>query len=451
MDECTAVMLATSCKTLRAKLIAPNTELGATIKANSKNICVIASKYGFVNLLKWTYSQGARMVDERILIELAALGNIEDVKWALSKGLKTQPWKIAREASKHSHFELAKWVCLQEAYVFLHGICPPAVQYSNIEVLEWTIRMSNNPQGVLDLVIPEAAERGLIIVLEWGERELMKYDLPSVELWKQAANYAAISGRTVVLNWLLNRCALSVLNPISICNAAISNKKLDILIWLKAQGSLQLNEESMRLAAINGDLGIVRFCHENDVSWPNHICQIAAEYGHLHIIRYAIVNGAPWRSEEEGQPLWKASFAVNAAKHGHLPILKWVRDEYGSISDGPWNINIYAIKPICKDDQERLLDWCYENGDIFKPEVNQLILKKSLKRSWIHVLEWLKRHNCFYWHDEYWISASISLDVLKWLVDKGGVSLSAAAFQNIINHAESADVIMWAKNSHKCG
>ena len=69
-------------------------------------------------------------------------------------------------------------------------------------------------------------------------------------------------------------------------------------------------------AARGGHLDVLRWARENGCAWNANTCAFAAEGGHLEVLRWARENGCEW----------DARTATYAARGGHLDVLRWARE-----------------------------------------------------------------------------------------------------------------------------
>ena len=94
---------------------------------------------------------------------------------------------------------------------------------------------------------------------------------------------------------------------------------------------------------------IVEYSHGNPALFEKHkifICEIAAEYGHLEVLKWARENGCPW-------DILTCTYA--AAKGGHLEVLKWARE-----NRCPWNI--WTCAYAAWGGHLEALKWARQNG-----------------------------------------------------------------------------------------
>ena len=64
------------------------------------------------------------------------------------------------------------------------------------------------------------------------------------------------------------------------------------------------------------------WARENGCPWDEKTCALAAEFGHLEMLKWARENGCPWDERT----------CSGAAEYGHLEVLKWAR-----ANDCPWD------------------------------------------------------------------------------------------------------------------
>jgi len=110
-----------------------------------------------------------------------------------------------------------------------------------------------------------------------------------------------------------------------------------------ARERLPVGRETCANAAEGGHLEVLKWARENGCPWDERTCANAAEGGHLEVLKWARENGCPWdegrartrrgrppRGAEVGArerlPVGRGRTCANAAKGGHLEVLKWARE-----------------------------------------------------------------------------------------------------------------------------
>ncbi len=121
-------------------------------------------------------------------------------------------------------------------------------------------------------------------------------------------DYAILNDQLDVLVWIKNNYSL----PKYVCSAAIENGKLEILKWLRKNGC-KFSNFSSRIAARNGHVSCLQYTHVNGCEWNSTICSNAARGGHLSCLKYARENGCEWDN----------NVCYFAKKYGHTELLSW--------------------------------------------------------------------------------------------------------------------------------
>ena len=88
------------------------------------------------------------------------------------------------------------------------------------------------------------------------------------------------------------------------------------------------------MAAEGGHLHVLKYAHEKGCPWNEGTCIAAAKGGHLNVLKYAHENGCPW--DEWFDDYYGTGSHISAcewaAKGGHLNVLKYARE-----NGCPWN------------------------------------------------------------------------------------------------------------------
>lgn len=100
-----------------------------------------------------------------------------------------------------------------------------------------------------------------------------------------------------------------------ICEDAATYGHLHVIKWARNIG-ISWDEWTCTAAAKQGDLDTLKWARENGCPWDEWTCAKAAFNGHLEVLKWARENGCPWDE-------WTTT---NAAKKGHADLLKWAID-----------------------------------------------------------------------------------------------------------------------------
>ncbi|CAM9772472.1 unnamed protein product [Laminaria digitata] len=88
-----------------------------------------------------------------------------------------------------------------------------------------------------------------------------------------------------------------------------------ILEWMLTSDRALDKERMCVVAAMGGKLSSLTWARANGCPWDIHVCSEAASKGYLEILIWAHRNGCPWHEK---------TYAYAAAA-GHLDILQWVQ------------------------------------------------------------------------------------------------------------------------------
>jgi hypothetical protein len=100
------------------------------------------------------------------------------------------------------------------------------------------------------------------------------------------------------------------------CYQAADTGNLALVRWLREVKKFDWNEFTINEAAQYGHLHIVKYCMEQKCPRTKLACACAAKSGHLDILKYLHENGAPWDS-------WTCYYA---RENNHLECLVYALD-----------------------------------------------------------------------------------------------------------------------------
>lgn len=152
------------------------------------------------------------------------------------------------------------------------------------------------------------AKRRWLNVLRWAH-------VHGMALLAVAGQMATHTGDLAMLKWLWSdeagngRCVWTS----SLCDVAADRGHLKVLKWLRANGC-EWREYTCEMAAGGGHLEVLKWLRRNGCEWDVRVCRAAAEKGHLRVLRWARQNGCPWDDQT----------TLMAATGGHLAVLRWV-------------------------------------------------------------------------------------------------------------------------------
>jgi len=105
------------------------------------------------------------------------------------------------------------------------------------------------------------------------------------------------------------------------CAGVAATNKLEFLKWAREVKHCEWDEKTITMAAVKGNLEMLRYCFSNDCPCDKkESCEQAAAGGHLDCLRFLFDKVQPSRETEE-------EAAVQAACGGHVDILKYFVEE----------------------------------------------------------------------------------------------------------------------------
>ena len=75
---------------------------------------------------------------------------------------------------------------------------------------------------------------------------------------------------------------------------AVKKGYLSTLQHMHSRGRLSRKKYLCEDAARGGHLEVLKWARENGCPWDEHTCTYAAEGGHLDVLQWALENGCPW-------------------------------------------------------------------------------------------------------------------------------------------------------------
>lgn len=204
-----------------------------------------------------------------------------------------------------------------------------------------------------------------------------------------------------------------------ICQNAALYGKLDVLKWARDKGC-DWDEFSCSNAAAGGHLDVLIWLHKNGCPWDGWTNILAIRGGHFEIFKYVFENGC----DDEGESY------ENAAFYGRLDILQFLRKN-SLILWGRW-VCAYAAD----GGQLTALKWLRENNCPW----DSLTCTNAAKRGYLDVLKWAHENNCpWTCFTSFSAARNNQLEVLKYL-HENGCDINK---QDCIDHSTDEDVIAY--------
>ena len=143
------------------------------------------------------------------------------------------------------------------------------------------------------------------------------------------------------ISWALEKCNEE---KERFCSRMALNGNLDLLKYLHENGC-PWDQSTCTCASLVGHLECLQYAHENECPWDEDTCKYAAEKGHLECLKYLHENGCPWDEDT----------CSNAAKFGHLECLKYAHE-----NGCPWDEK--TCSNAAYNDHPESFKYAVENG-----------------------------------------------------------------------------------------
>lgn len=150
-----------------------------------------------------------------------------------------------------------------------------------------------------------------------------------------------------------------------------------------------------------GHLDLVKsIYYGNDVKLTHLLCNDAALYGRLDILKWLRKKQCPWES----------SMQDSASEGGHLDILKWA-------VDNGYKCTGLVYRSAAQYGHMHILEWAYANNYGFD---NYDICGDAVRGGQLDILKWLRQRNCPWDYDVCLGAASRGyIDIIKWAHENG--------------------------------
>jgi hypothetical protein len=218
-------------------------------------------------------------------------------------------------------------------------------------------------------------------------RKLMKRCIRTDDLTKKFKVRQMSSVLTLEVAWEHKSLWRRSWDETDFCEQVAETNKLELLKWIREEKKCDWDEKTIRAAAEQGNLEMIKYCVANKCPIDEWTCEYAALEGHLEVLKCLHEDAkAPW---DEYTAIWAAGkgqlhileYLVErkydkyderacmwAAEKGHLDCLKYLHET----AKAPWNSGAvrYAHENNHPECVQYLLDkncplpegWRYEDG-----------------------------------------------------------------------------------------
>ncbi|CAL6285546.1 unnamed protein product [Bathycoccus prasinos] len=166
------------------------------------------------------------------------------------------------------------------------------------------------------------------------------------------------------------------------CQKVAKTNKLELLKWIREEKKCEWDEDTINMAAEQGNLEMVKYCVANKCPINEDACAYAASGGQLECLKYL---------HEEVKATWDLRTASWAAAKGHLHILEYlVERKYDQYS-------VYACAFAAENGHFDCLKYLHETAEApWDPRA----VKRAHKHNHLQCLQYLLDNDCPFWRYE---------------------------------------------------
>eukprot|EP00611_Tribonema_gayanum_P023322 TRINITY_DN4882_c0_g1_i3.p1 TRINITY_DN4882_c0_g1~~TRINITY_DN4882_c0_g1_i3.p1 ORF type:complete len:284 (-),score=32.97 TRINITY_DN4882_c0_g1_i3:354-1205(-) len=231
---------------------------------------------------------------------------------------------------------------------------------------EHPLHSPNLVKRVLAYIAPSVMVRSTSLTFRAAIKQLHN------DVLKQKSTAAADAVASVsLLQWAL-RHRLDKRVALRCC---VRRGNLNLFCLVKTTHSLPLQLRHARLAAEHGHLHMLKWLRQNGCEWDPMVCGRAAKNGHLEVLQWARANGCPW----------DARTCTCAAEYGHLEVLQWAR-----ANGCPWDDQTGLIAAGCG--RLAVLQWMCAKGGPTRWDAR--LCSEAAAYGHLEVLQWLRANGC---------------------------------------------------------
>ena len=173
------------------------------------------------------------------------------------------------------------------------------------------------------------------------------------------------------------------------CRKVARTNKLELLKWIREEKKCEWGGGTINVAALRGNLEMVKYCVANECPIDRRACAFAASEGHLECLKYLREEvKAPWDSRTASWAAERGHLHIleylverkfdqyneyacrNAAEKGHLDCLKYLHEtakapwKYWAVRGAHWNNQTECLQYLLENDCPLPPGWRYEDGTL---------------------------------------------------------------------------------------
>ena len=160
------------------------------------------------------------------------------------------------------------------------------------------------------------------------------------------------------------------------CSRVAHTNKLELLKWIREEKKCEWDKRTIKAAACQGNLEMVKYCVANECPVDKNTCAFAALEGHLEVLKYL---------REEAEAPWDWYTANCAARNGHLHILEYLVERKYDQFDA------YACARAAEKGHLDCLKYLHETA---KAPWNSLAVREAHENNHVDCVQYLLDNNC---------------------------------------------------------
>lgn len=332
-------------------------------------VTLIAQLAASAEMLKWAYRVDCPIEwDAKLAARLAWHNGKEALMWARNEVYRLK-WDstATKNAARNGHLELLTWLLDSNCPHDVFTLVRTAACHGHLHVL----RYLNDRYDIMwtKTITQDAARCGQLAVLQWLRQPEEGSSRPPCPWNSLTIAYAAMRDRRAVIEWATANGARM---RSSAMVAAAENNNLELLRWMRER-NVQMTTRVASGAAYSGNVEILQFLRSgaHPCPWDATTTFIAAKFGHLRVLAWAMDNGCP-----VNHFAWAA-----AATFGHVPVARYLH-AVGFPLSCPSREDIRNNNSAGRDGLHRFLAWYDRARSPWQRLRNALLLRGIVSYWW---------------------------------------------------------------------
>lgn len=303
----------------------------------------------------------------------------------LSPTCSFTPEKFLIECAKHRYLNLMRWFTSEIGYDGrLELIASAVFHHGTRAMLLWFLDEFTHSKWIIsdddfadlgendncEIILPELTERALEQSVSlrgsyWFTRcafaaclrgsiaamkaimfESFRIQARDLKKFTQISAYAAKGGHVELLQWLDER---DFPMELFILRDAVLNRHRSVIEWAETKGLFVRDADATPLAAVLGDVGLLKYLKSKGCTWTPETLSSAAESGSIDTVRYLFEDGAPWRT----LPLLQS-----AARSGNVALMELVQSKVGG------HFSASALVSAAASKNPAMVEWILARGNV---------------------------------------------------------------------------------------